>query len=49
MTIVALRTAHADDGFFATHQQQMILAACVTLFLAGAGELGVQRSAPREK
>ena len=45
--IVALLTAHRGQGFFDTHLQQMILVACVTIFLAGGGELALQRSKPK--
>jgi len=45
--IVALLTAHWGDSFFKTHTQQMILVACVTIFLAGGGELALHRSKPR--
>ncbi len=45
---VALSTAHKGQSFFQTHQQQMLIAACVTMFLAGGGHLGLQRSTPRD-
>lgn len=44
--IVALLTAHRGNSFFETHTQQMILAACVTIILAGGGKLALQRSVP---
>jgi putative oxidoreductase len=43
----AMVTVHADAGFVGTHLQQVVLAGCVTLFMAGGGELGLQRSRPR--
>ena len=39
--VVALCTVHAHDGFLGTHLQQMILAACVTLMIAGGGALSM--------
>ncbi|MFO8007266.1 MAG: DoxX family protein [Candidatus Brocadiia bacterium] len=45
---VALATAHKDESFFQTHVQQMVIAACVTMFFAGGGDLGLQRSRPRD-
>jgi putative oxidoreductase len=47
--IVALATAHRGDSFFKTHAQQVILAGCVTLLVAGSGPLSLQRSAPRRE
>ncbi|KPK58693.1 MAG: hypothetical protein AMK73_09050 [Planctomycetes bacterium SM23_32] len=41
---VALLTAHRHDGFFRTHLQQMLLAACVTIMVAGGGALSLLRS-----
>lgn len=35
--LVALRTAHKGDSFLATHLHQMIIAACLTLMVAGGG------------
>ena len=39
--VIALLTVHAQDGFFATHVQQMLLVASVALLLAGGGVLGL--------
>jgi putative oxidoreductase len=37
--VVALGTVHAQDGFFGTHLQQMVLGACAALMIAGGGAL----------
>jgi putative oxidoreductase len=44
---VALLKVHWTEGFFKTHEQQMIAAACVTIFIAGGGALSLQPSRPR--
>jgi putative oxidoreductase len=44
---VALLTVHRADGFFQTHVQQMILAGCLTVLIAGAGLPAAQRTGPR--
>ena len=43
---VALLTAHRGDPFAATHSQQMLLAGCITILIAGGGALSVQPSRP---
>ncbi len=45
----ALVTVHAQDGFFNTHVQQLILAGCITLIIGGGGEIGLQRSRPPKR
>ncbi len=44
--VVALCTAHKGDPFVQTHSQQMLLAAAVTIFIAGVGKPAVQPSEP---
>ena len=44
---VALLTAHKGDPFAATHSQQMLLAGCITILIAGGGALSVQPSRPQ--
>ena len=46
--LVALVKVHWGGGFMGTHLLQVILAACLALFIAGGGALSVQRSSPRE-
>ncbi len=42
--IVALLTAHKGAPFADTHAQQMLLAGCITILIAGGGALSAQRS-----
>ncbi len=44
--IVAMFTAHRGGGFLGTHLQQMIIAGCVTVLIAGSGALSLQRGSP---
>jgi putative oxidoreductase len=44
--IGALLTAHRGDPFVRTHTQQMILAACITMMIAGGGALSLLPSKP---
>lgn len=42
--VVALLTAHRADGFLKTHQQQVILAGCITMLITGVGRPALQKS-----
>jgi putative oxidoreductase len=46
--VVALLTAHRADGFLKTHQQQVILAGCLTMLITGVGRPALQRSSTPE-
>lgn len=46
--VVALGTVHRHQSFFDLNLQVLLLAAAITLFLAGAGHLGLQRSEPKK-
>lgn len=42
--VIGLLTVHRGDGFFKTHLQQLMVAAALTLMIAGSGALSVQKS-----
>jgi putative oxidoreductase len=47
--VVALCTVHRHQGFLETHLQQMVLAGCATIFIAGGGALSLWSGMPRRR
>jgi len=45
--VVALLTVKRGEGYFGTYFQQLILAASVSVMIAGSGALSIMRSGPR--
>ena len=45
--VVALATVLRGKGYGGTHFQQLILASCATIMIAGSGALSLMRSRPR--